>query len=339
MATRGQDLIDGAQMAANDMNARGGVIGKKVVLRTVDDECNESTAKEAAKQFHLTDPVAGVLGGICDEAAKGAANVLGGNSVPFLVTSANSPDIVSMEETPSAYLTNGTPYQSALAAVHWLALKTIQRLAVVSDGTPEADAEIEQVVSISAPTPELVSKQTMTAGGPSLESIGTTLLASKPDAVYWAGPASDAGHLLSALRAAGYTGMFVASQKSESPEFLSAAGKAAEGAFVITPASPQNLPDAADWTARFTKQFGHAPSRDAMLAYDALRALGQAVTQTGMVDKERNAEQLYRLDETFTTFLGNLSFAYDHTIKYDNNVVLTVKDGAFVLENKLRSDS
>jgi branched-chain amino acid transport system substrate-binding protein len=339
MAERGQDLLDGAQMAVIDMNARGGVIGKKVVLRSLDDGCQESTARDAAKQLHETDPVAGALGGICDDAAKAAAAVLGPKNVPFLVTSANRQDVVDREGTPSAYLMDGTPYQSALAAVRWLAVNRIQQLAVVSDGTPEAEKEIEQIATISDPTPQLVSKQAVKDGGPDLASIAKTLMASKPDGVYWSGPAETGGKLLVALRAAGYTGMFTASKQAESPDFVSAAGKDAEGAFVVAPASPQNLPEAAEWTERFTKRFNHAPGRDAMLAYDALRALGQAVTQTGLVDAERNSEQLFRLDETFLTFLGNLSFAFDHTIKYDNNVVLKVKDGAFALENKMRSDS
>ncbi|MEU8263772.1 branched-chain amino acid ABC transporter substrate-binding protein [Micromonospora sp. NPDC048999] len=335
---RGQDLVDGARMAMDDLNIRGGVIGLHVSLVTVDDECLDDGGKEAAKRLHLTENVAGALGGVCDGAAEAAARVLGGNGLPFLITSANAPTLVSAEDTPTAYLTNGTPYQEALAAVHWMAYQASQRLAVIADDTPESAYLVNQVVSVASPVPRLVSKQTLGAGQRDMAAVATTALAANPDVVYWAGSAQESGQLAAALRKAGYKGKFVASAASESPDFLSAAGKdGAEGAYVITTASPQNLPAAAAWTARFTKAFGHAPGRDALRAYDALRALGQAVTQTGKVDPTLNSEQLPKLEDSFNTFLGELRFAPDHTVKYDNHIVLTAKGGVFTLADTLRS--
>jgi branched-chain amino acid transport system substrate-binding protein len=74
-----------------------------------------------------------------------------------------------------------------------------------------------------------------------------------------------------------------------------------------------------------------------MLAYDALRALAQAVTQTGKVDAGLNSAELPRLADGYGGFLGGLRFAADHTIMYDNNVALTVKGGSFELASALRS--
>ncbi|WP_066948116.1 branched-chain amino acid ABC transporter substrate-binding protein [Microtetraspora fusca] len=339
-SARGQDLVDGAQMAANDLNVRGGVIGLHVSLVTVDDECLDDSGKEAAKRLHLTESVAGAIGGVCDDAAEAAARVLGGNGVPFLITSANSPTSVSAEDTPTAYLTNGTPYQEALATVHWMAYNTAQRLAVIADDTPQSAYLVKQVISVASPVPKVVSKQTLTAGRQDIAAAAATALAADPDVVYWAGSAQESGRLAAALRKAGYKGMYIASAQSESPDFLSAAGTdGAEGAYVIATASPQNLPAAEAWTKRFTKAFGRAPGRDALQAYDALRALGQAVTQTGKVDRALNSEQLTKLEDTFTTFMGALRFAPDHTVKYDNHLVLTVKSGAFTLANMLRPDN
>ncbi|MFU8876166.1 branched-chain amino acid ABC transporter substrate-binding protein [Micromonospora sp. SL4-19] len=336
---RGQDLVEGARMAVDDLNVRGGIIGLHVSLVTVDDECLDDSGKEAAKRLHLTEKVAGVLGGVCDGAAEAAARVLGGNGMPFLITSANSPTIVSAQDTPTAYLTNGTPYQEALAAVHWMAYHSAQRLAVIADDSPQSAYLVDQVISVSSPVPKAVSKQTLPAGHRDMAAAAATALAAAPDVVYWAGPAQESGQLAAALRKAGFKGKYIASAASESPDFLSAAGKGgAEGAYVITTASPQNLPDAAAWTTRFTKAFGHAPGRDALQAYDALRALGQAVTQTGKVDSALNSEQLTKLEDRFTTFMGELRFAPDHTVKYDNHLVLTVKGGAFTVANTLRSD-
>jgi branched-chain amino acid transport system substrate-binding protein len=336
---RGTDLVDGAKLAMADLNVRGGVIGQKVALVTHDDGCTAAAGRESAEALKRSE-VAGALGGVCASAARSAARTLD-SGLPFLVTSANAPSIVSAKRTPTAYLINGTPYQSALATVHLLAYQSAQRLAVVTEDDRASKFLGDQVLGLSAPAPKAVSQQAVPSGTTDWGTYVKAALRGKPDAVYWAGSAAGGGALVAALRGAGYDGTFVASAESESDAFLSAAGDGAEGAFVIAPASPQNLPEAAEWAARFEKRYGRPPGFDALQAYNGVRALAQAVTQSGKVDRERNSRELTLLDPTYTTFLGDkgLAFASDHTIRNDNNIALVVKGGAFSVANTLRSDT
>jgi branched-chain amino acid transport system substrate-binding protein len=329
---RGRDVLAGAELAAADLNVRGGVLGQKVKIVSADDGCSAAGARAGVAK--LGDALAGAVGGVCADAAGAAARSLAGT--PFLITSANSPRIVSAKRTPTAYLLNGTPYQSALAAVHWLAYARSQKLAVLTDGDRASRFLGEQVVGLAAPVPEAVAQERVRDVDVSVRAA----LAGEPDTVYWAGAATHGGEVLAALRAAGFEGAFVASAESEDPAFLAAAGDAAEGAYVIAPASPANLPEAGEFAARFEKEYGHAAGVDALQAYEGVRALAQAVTQSGKVDAERNSAELAALDETFSTFLGGeLAFASDHTVKYDNNIVLRVSGGKYVVENTLRSQS
>jgi branched-chain amino acid transport system substrate-binding protein len=332
-AERGKDLVDGAKMAMAELNVRGGVLGQKVALVTYDDRCEAREGRAGAASMKSGE-VVGAVGGICPSAARSAARELG-SVKPFLVTSANAPSIVSAK-TKHAYLINGTPYQSALAAVHWLAYSRAQKLSVVTADDRESRYLGEQVLGLSSPVPKPVSQQ---AVGEISGSVVKAALAGDPDTVYWAGPAAGGGKLLAALTDAGFHGDFVASGESESPEFLAAAGDAAQGAHVIAPATPQNLPEAADWAQRFKQKFGHEPGLDALQAYNGVRALAQAVTQSGKVDRKRNNAELEVLDEGYKTFLDTgLSFASDHTVKYDNNIVLKVDGGRFAVESTLRSE-
>src|SRR3954470_19258412 len=130
-AQRGRDLVDGAKQAIAEINVRGGVNGHKAVLVAHDDGCDAKSARAGALALKASD-VAGALGGICPGAAGAAARTLG-SGVPFLVTSANAPGIVSARRTPTAYLTNGTPYQAALATSHWFVFQQAQKLAVLTE--------------------------------------------------------------------------------------------------------------------------------------------------------------------------------------------------------------
>jgi branched-chain amino acid transport system substrate-binding protein len=235
---------------------------------------------------------------------------------------------------PTAYLTEGTPYQAALATVHFLAYQNAQRLATVSDADPADVRLTKQVLGLSAPAPVSVSEQHVSDGDWS--QAARIALAAHPDTVYFAGPAEAAGRLVAALRAAGYRDRFIASAQSDSPAFLHAGGTA--GSYVIAPATPQNLPAAAAWAKRFAARFHHAPGRDAMLAYEGLRSLAQAVTQTGKIDPRANSTELPRLQDDYKDFLGEpLQFAADHTVKYDDNIALQVSAGAFKVSSTLRS--
>ena len=219
----------------------------------------------------------------------------------------------------------------------------MQRLAVVAEDTPES-----AFLAAQARGPLGAGARSSSAGRPCASgrdrpraAQARAALASSPDVVYWAGSAEGAGRLVALLRRAGFKGVFLASAQSESPAFVAASGaKAVEGAFVVAPARA-----AAACRARAAGRSGsrrRSATRRATTrcqAYDAVRALAQAVTQTGEVDHALNTEQLPRLDLEFTTLLGVVQFARDHTIQEDDHIILVVRKGRFRTETALRSNS
>ena len=329
-AQRGQDLVDGAKAAIAEINIRGGVNGHKAALVTYDDGCDAKKARAAAVAVKGSE-AAGALGGICTSAASAAARTLG-EELPFLVTSANSPGIVSARRTPTAFLTNGTPYQAALATSHWLVFQRAQRLAVVTADDRPSQYLGDQLVKLTSPVPKTVAQE---VAGSDWAANAQAALKGKPDVVYWAGSATGATELFAALKEAGFDGKFVASAESETADFAAKA----DGAYVIAPASPQYLPGAKAWTKAFQARFKRAPGFDALQAYEGVRALAQAVTQSGKVDRTRNSRELAVLASPYKTLIGDetMAFSTDHTVKYDNNIALKVQGGKFVIDNALRS--
>ena len=70
-----------------------------------------------------------------------------------------------------------------------------------------------------------------------------------------------------------------------------------------------------------------------------MRTLAQAARQAHSADPASVAAQLTKLSTSFTTFLGVVRFAQDHTLLYDNRVILVAKDGKFAWKRSLRTDS
>ncbi len=155
LGTRAKDLTDGAQQAVDEINAKGGVLGKKLGLQIVDDACDAQVAYESAKAFLSDSQVAGVVGGMCDAAAEREVPVIDSTGVPFLVTSATADDLVN-EDTQSTFLMNGTVYQQALSSVFWMNYRQAQRLAVVQDDSAESKALARKAIGLVEGAPKLV---------------------------------------------------------------------------------------------------------------------------------------------------------------------------------------
>src|SRR3954452_4854688 len=183
-AQRGRDLVDGAKMAVAELNVRGRANGHKVALVTYDDGCDATTAQTSALALKGS-KAAGAGGGVCDGAAGAAARTLG-SGVPFLVTSANAPGIVSARRTPTAYLTNGTPYQAALATSHWVVFQQAQKLALVTEDDRASKSLGSQVLGLASPAPKPLTQQAVPAGTKDWGTYVKAALAGEPDTVYWA---------------------------------------------------------------------------------------------------------------------------------------------------------
>lgn len=339
LGVRGKDLTDGAQMAADELNANGGVLGRKVELQIVDDACDPLVAYEAGKAFISDgDGVAGVIGGMCDGAAERTIATVDSTGKPFLITSATADGLVS-DELQGTYMLNGTLYQQALSAAFWMNYEEAERLAVVQDETPESKSIAKQAVGLLEGQPKLVSLQTLEPDGPDVETVAKAAIASKPNFVLWTGGATKGGELVKALRENGFKGTFTATAASEQPEFLAAAGEAGEGAFVMATASPQNTPMAQDFKAAYSAKFQREPGFDGQQAYDAIRTLAHAANKAKSTDGAKMVAKMTELDPNHVNALGVVRFANDHTLLYDNRVILKVKGGEFTWERSLRTDS
>jgi branched-chain amino acid transport system substrate-binding protein len=337
LGERARDLQDGAQMAVDEINADGGVLGRKLELQFVDDACEPQVAYEAAKSFLSDGEAAGVIGGMCDDAAEREITVIDSAGIPFLITHAIRDELVA-DGLQSTYWMTGTIYQQALSSVFWMNYQQAQRLAVLQDDSADSKALAGQAIQLVEGTPNVVSLQTIEPDGPPLETIAKAAVKAKPNFVLWTGGAKAGGALLKALRAEGYTGTFTATAASESQDFIDAAGDAADGAFVMATSTPTNTPTADPWRKQFSARHQREATFDAQQAYDSVRTLAHAITRAKSTDAPKMLERMVTIDPKFVNSLGVVRFAADHRLLYDNRVILKVDKGAFTFERSLRTD-
>jgi len=198
--------------------------------------------------------------------------------------------------------------------------------AVVPEGRPGRMVRRDLERAIRHANARMVS--IIETGEPKQDAVALTraIVSAKPGGVLIWLPPSDAGSLAAALRTAGYAGRLAGPGPLDSPEFLAAAGPAANGTLVAEfSLDADHRARAEQFGMRYRSRFGCAPDFSAAAAYDAAGLLIQLLRQAGNGDSLSQFPVSVAADGVTGVMdfdkLGN---------RTDALAVLTCQDGRFV---------
>lgn len=332
----GPSMKNGAQLAIDEINAKGGVLGRKLELRAEDDACDPKTAVAAANKLVAAN-VAVSVGGYCSGATLPTLPVFDRHTIPMIIPAANSNQLVA-QHLKHVFLINGTGSQQATAAAAWLAKEGAKRVAVMDDNTSYSkDIADLTWAKLGAPgAPGKAIEEAVNPGESDYSPNVTSVLKSNPDYIYWTGYYQEGGLIIRQFRQAGYKGKFLIGDGSVDPKLVSIAGGAnAEGVYATMTQTPQTTPGADGWIASYQKRFNSVPGPYSTQSYDAVRVAAEAIRKAGSTDGDKVGAALEGLDG-FPIFSGPLKFTPDHTLSSGGFVILVVKNGAFVLQDPLK---
>ncbi|MFF4060696.1 branched-chain amino acid ABC transporter substrate-binding protein [Streptomyces sp. NPDC001668] len=327
----GPYMKNGAQLAIDEINAKGGVLGRKLELRAEDDACDPKTAVAAATKL-VTSKIAVSVGGYCSGATLPTLPIFAKAEIPMIIPAANS-DELYQQGIKSTFLINGTGTQQADAALAWMTDAKSDRVVVVDDNTSYA----ENIATLMGPRlkkpggPEEVAALSLTPGESDYSTTVAAVLDAKPDFVYWTGYDKEGGLLIRQLRQAGYDGTIMVADGAVSASLAKiAGGDNAEGVLATMTQTPDTIKGGEKWVAGYRKRFGARPGPYSTQSYDAVRLAADAITKAGST---RSADVVAELEHVkgFPLFSGPLTFTKDHTLSKGGFVVLRQRDGRFVL--------
>lgn len=327
-ATYGQDMFNAAAIARDEINAKGGVLGKKIELVSGDSACDPQQAVNAASKL-VSQKVVGVVGGYCSGATIPTLKIYGDAHVPFVITAANSTVLIPANPG-NAFLINSTGDQQAITAVKFFQEKKIKTLAIVNEG----DAYSQNLADLTRTAWEkaggkVVDFETVNKGEQDYSAVVTAINAKRPDAVFWTAYYADGGLFIRQLRQSGYQGLLAVGDGSNSVKLFDIAGPAGEGVFAFSNPTAQFLPAAKAFIATYKKEYKADPGPYAPLTYDGLQLLAWAMNKAGSTDPAAVEKALASADgkEWLT---GPISFTPKNTLARSNFVVLEGKNGAWI---------
>ncbi|HEX3550636.1 MAG TPA: amino acid ABC transporter substrate-binding protein [Candidatus Elarobacter sp.] len=293
----------GYELAADEQNAHGGLLGKKIELVHYDDQSTPSTAVSLYEKLLTDDKVDLVMGPYSSQ-----------------VTSAVAPVIDRAKMTMPSMDANPQPYDGSHPYLVQTIAQTGQYMAPVVDFAARHGVKTIAVLNQNSPFPQELArgikaeaaKHNLTvvfeeAYPPSTTDFGPLVLkaaAANPDAVICGTFLADAEGIVRAAKAQNMKAkMFAFSVGPVEPEFGSALGSAANGIFGNTLWFPTlKTAGNAEFVKSFHAKYGRDPDYHAALSYAAMKLVIQAVQAVGSIDQDKIRAWLH--GHTVETVMG-----------------------------------
>ncbi|MFI4986012.1 MAG: branched-chain amino acid ABC transporter substrate-binding protein [Alphaproteobacteria bacterium] len=318
----------GAEMAIDEVNAKGGVAGYKIDMMTLDSgtasagQYDPAQAATNAKKFAADPAVVAIVGPEMSGEGKAMSPILSASDLAAVTPSSTNPDITDPKfagqyrpKGKAVYFRTVTTdaFQGPNMANYMKDTLKVKSVYILDDsgayGVGIANAYEGQAKKIGI---KVLGHDQLNPKEADYTTVLTKIKALNPDAIYYGG-VSQAGvkfvkqsyDVVPKLIRAGGDGVY-------GPEYLKAVGfPAAEGLYA-TNASPHVAEDPAvqDWVQRFAKRYGTQPDDYAITAYDASLVVIDAIKRVVESKKELNRSNVRDAIQAskLKTLQGEVSF-------------------------------
>ena len=327
----GITATNGLKLAVEEVNAKGGILGKQVVVDYQDDE-NDTTKSVNAYNKLKGDGMVALWGAVTSKPAISVSTKAAKDNMPMMTPTGTATAITDAGSNVFRACFLDAPQAEAMAEYADSTLGA-KKVAVLYDITDDYSLGVAETFRATAEARgmEVVAFESFQNTDTDFKSQLSKINAAAPDALYVpsyyntnaliAIQAKEVGLKAQLLGADGWDGVLRSLDEKNMD--------AVEGVVFtnhFTPADPD--PKVQDFTARYREAYGSDPSSFAALGYDGAMMLFQAIENAGSTDSAAINEALANLQYEGVTG----SIHYEGTGNPVKNVkFVTVKDGAYAL--------
>jgi branched-chain amino acid transport system substrate-binding protein len=279
-ATFGQSTSNGIKLAIKEINAAGGLNGKKIELKEYDTRGEAGDAKLAVERLVKSDKVVAVLGEVASKLSLAGGPVCQDAGVPMITPSSTNTRVTEVGDYVFRVCFTD-PFQSyagAKFAKDYIKAKSAAIL--VDQKSPYALGLAEHFESnFKKLGGTIATRQTYSAGDNDFTAQLTSIRSAKADVVYVPGYYTDVGNIALQARKAGITQPLLGGDGWDSSELAKIAKDAIEGCYYTNHYAPDQ-PDGRvrDFVKAYKAEFGgNTPDGLAALGYDAAKVLFEAM--------------------------------------------------------------
>ena len=322
----GQQLKNGAERAAADINAKGGINGQPIELLYVDDAGDPKQGVAVANRL-VSAGVKFVVGHFNSGVSIPASQIYAENNVLMVTPSSSHPRLTESGLWNVFRTCSRDDQQGGVAGDYVAAKFKGKKLAIVHDKTTFGKSMADQMqLAANAKGVKEVIYEGVNVGEKDFSALVSKIKAAGVEIVYWGGLATESGLIARQLREQGVRVTMIAGDGIASDEFAAIGGPAVEGVLMTFPPDPRRRPEAAAVVKAFeAKKFN--PEGYTLYAYAALEIVAQAANEGRSSEPKQIAETL-RTGRTWPTVIGGLAFNKKGDITRPDYVMYTWKKNA-----------
>ncbi len=306
---------DGALMAIDEWNAKGGVNGRKIVPVVEDSQCTPDPAVNAANKVIDQDKVKFIIGEVCSKASIPVSEIANAKKVIQISPTSTNPDVtVGAGGKVKDYIFRACfidPFQGQVGAkfaLETLKAKTAFIMLDQSNDYVKGLAEFFEQ-SFTKGGGKIVGKESYTSKDSDFSAILAKVAAAKPDMVYLPDYYNIVNLATKQAKEKGITAPFMGGDGWDSSDLDL---KAAAGGYFTNHYSPEDTrPEVVNFVKNFKAKYKDAtPDALAALAYDATNLMIQAIKEAGTDDTTKVAQALAKI--SFNGVSGKITFDANH---------------------------
>ncbi|MFA6544927.1 MAG: ABC transporter substrate-binding protein [Limisphaerales bacterium] len=330
-ATFGQSSHKGTQLAIEELNAAGGVLGRKFELITEDTQSKQGESASVVRKLVSRDKCIAILGEVASGRSMEAAPICQNAKVPMISPSSTNPKVTEVGDFVFRVCFID-PFQGTVMALFAKNTLKAKNVAVLTDAAAPYSVGLATFFKekFVADGGKIAVEQKFSSGDKDFKAQLTAIKASNPEAIFAPCYYTEAGLITQQARQLGINLPIFGGDGWEAPELLQIGGKAMNGTFYSTHYSPE---DKAEMVQTFVKKFkarwnNEVPDAMAALGYDSALVLADAIKRAGGTDGQKLRDALAATKD-FVGITGKTTLDAKRNATKPA-VIIEVKDGKFV---------
>jgi branched-chain amino acid transport system substrate-binding protein len=328
-ASFGISQNNGVQMAAEEINAAGGVLGKKIELIVEDNQTKQGETTTIARKLISQDHVVALIGEVASSKSLEAAPICQASKIPQIATAATNPRVTQTGDYIFRVCFTDD-FQAVVIARFVLEKLKLNKVAFMTDVKQDYSVGLTNIAKdyLSKNGATIVKEQSYSSGDKDFRAQLTDLKAAAPDVIIITGYYPEASLIAKQARQFGIKATLVGGDGWDGSSLITVGGKAIEGSYFSNHFSVEDTsPLVQTFVQKYKQKYNATPDAFAALGYDAMKLLADAINRAGSTDPEKLRAAIQDT-ENFPGVSGKITIGKDRNAQ-KSAVIITIKDGAY----------
>ena len=327
-ASFGQSSHKGTRLAIDELNAAGGVLGRKLELITEDDQSLAGQPATIVQKLIAQDKVVAVLGEVASSKSLEAAPICQQNRIPMISPASTNPKVTETGD----YIFRVCfidPFQGTVMAKFALD-RGWKKVALLTDVKQDYSVGLAKffVGHFQANGGEIVKEQKYSSGDKDFKPQLTSLKAAHPDAIFVPGYYAEVALIARQARLLGLKVPLLGGDGWVGDSLLKVAGHSLDGSFLSCHFSVDDQsPAVQEFVRKFRTKYRETPDDMAALGYDSALILAAAIKRAGTTDSAPLRDAI-AATKNHPGVTGNITLDEKRNAAKPA-VILTIADGEF----------